>query len=455
MNRKKRRNLRFFIALFVAKITYWVIKLIAKNRGTNKPGVFAVKICPDFLSRIGLPNNIIAITGTNGKTTVTNMIDKILIDNNHTTVINNEGSNMETGVATALIAESTCLGNCYRNWGIFEIDERISARIYEHITPDYLLCLNLFRDSIKRNGHAEYIFNKINTAIPQTTTLILNADDLITSALQPNNQRIYFSVKPISKKKPTNIVQDIQVCPVCKELLIYQYRHHHHIGFAKCNKCKFSSPKSDYIAQKKDNNLLIFENKNKYLYPLISETIYNIYNTTAAITALRVMGLSQEQIKEGLAKVSLINNRENHYQNENQEILTILAKNQNPISSSMALDYTTQLKGNKIFILLVTDTLDHKHGSEDISWLYDTDFEFLNKKDIKQIIVCGSRCYDVSLRLQLAGIKEKLITTNENYYNIKSLIDNQKIDKIIIAYELYGYQHAINIKDEIVGDEYA
>ena len=72
----KRENmgrLRFLIALWVAKLSIVALKITGHN-GTNFPGVIAIKICPQFLRYIGKPKRIIAITGTNGKTTVTNMM---------------------------------------------------------------------------------------------------------------------------------------------------------------------------------------------------------------------------------------------------------------------------------------------------------------------------------------------------------------------------------------------
>ena len=48
---------------------------------------------------------------------------------------------------------------------VLEVDERSSIKVYSYITPTYLVCTNLFRDSIKRNAHPEFIFNIINGAL--------------------------------------------------------------------------------------------------------------------------------------------------------------------------------------------------------------------------------------------------------------------------------------------------
>ena len=47
-------KLRFFIALWVAKIAIVALK-ITRHNGTNFPGVVALKICPQFLKYIGKP----------------------------------------------------------------------------------------------------------------------------------------------------------------------------------------------------------------------------------------------------------------------------------------------------------------------------------------------------------------------------------------------------------------
>ena len=65
------KNLKFYIALWGAKAGTVLLKILRKN-ATYFPGKFAITVCPDFIARIDKPETVIAVTGTNGKTTVCN-----------------------------------------------------------------------------------------------------------------------------------------------------------------------------------------------------------------------------------------------------------------------------------------------------------------------------------------------------------------------------------------------
>ena len=64
--------MRKFLAIVVCKLGRFVGKLVGK--GSSMPGKFALKICPDILRRVQLPPHIIAVTGSNGKTSTVEMI---------------------------------------------------------------------------------------------------------------------------------------------------------------------------------------------------------------------------------------------------------------------------------------------------------------------------------------------------------------------------------------------
>ena len=161
-----KRSPRFYFALLFAKATARVMKLIGR-KGTSMPGSWAIILCPDFLGRMPRPKTIIGITGTNGKTTVSNLVEDILTQCGYEFTCNRSGSNVATGVASSLIANSTLLGKPKNDLAVFELDERSAPRILPFIKPDLLLCTNIFRDSYKRNAHVEFILDILNTYIPR------------------------------------------------------------------------------------------------------------------------------------------------------------------------------------------------------------------------------------------------------------------------------------------------
>ena len=213
-----KRNIRFYFALFVAKLAVVGLKILGK-KGTLMPGLIAIGLCPDFLGRMPRPEKIIGITGTNGKTTVSNLTDDVLEDCGYDFYCNREGTNVNTGVASSLIANSTFLGKPKKSFAVYELDERSSPIVLPYIKPDVMVITNLFRDSNKRNAHIEFIVDILNKYIPDTTKLILNGDDLTCSSIKKNNDRIYFGIDKIDgeSSERKNIVCDVQSCPDCGE----------------------------------------------------------------------------------------------------------------------------------------------------------------------------------------------------------------------------------------------
>ena len=86
-------KLRFYIAMLAAKTARLGLKLLGRN-ATYLPGKIAVKICKDFMGHLRLPETVICVTGTNGKTTVSNMLTKILRDCGYSVTNNSYGSNI-------------------------------------------------------------------------------------------------------------------------------------------------------------------------------------------------------------------------------------------------------------------------------------------------------------------------------------------------------------------------
>lgn len=444
-----KKTFRFYIALWGAKIGTKLLKLLKRN-ASFFPGKFALTICPDFMGMIEKPKTIIAVTGTNGKTTVCNMIEDVLKDNNYDFIDNRIGSNVNSGVATALISGANLKGKTKKEIAVLEVDERSSPKIYPYVTPTYLICTNLFRDSMLRNAHAEFISNILTKSIPKETKLILNGDDLISSNIAPENERVYFGIDKLDtdEKECHNIVKDIVICPKCNGKLEYDYVRYHHIGRAHCVNCDFGSPKIDYELTKIDfeNKQMVMQTKDgEEIYDLITDNIINIYNMVATIALLRQMGLTAQQVNNSLKKQKIVETRYAEEMVKNVKVVTHLAKGMNPIACSRVFDFIRKEKGNKVAILILDDLHDSIDSSENITWHYDTDYEFLNDDSIKQIIVTGVRHLDTYVRLQMAGIPKEKIVHMRDEVEAASNMKTEDIDAVYILYDVY----TIHLKDAV------
>ncbi len=429
-----KKNIRFYFSLWTVKIMRLSMKALGKN-AAHLPGKFAIKLCPNFIELMDKPKHTIGVTGTNGKTTVSNLLVDMLEACGHKTTNNRLGSNMREGVASALIANSTITGKSKNDWAVLEIDERSSMHIYPYLKPEYVICTNLFRDSILRNGSPEYIQKIVSDNMQKETKLILNADDLISGSVAPDNPRIYYSIRrlPSDTDKCENLVNDCQICPKCATKLEYEYVRYHQIGKAHCPKCGFSSPKPDYDAEVNfdKNTMVIYEKNAKEEYELLNNSIFNIYNQLTITALLREVGISADKIRESLKKISLPDYRYTKFRVGNIDVVDMMAKEHNPIACSVVFDYVSKEPGRKEVLFL----LDDETPKESMCWIYDCDYEKLNSDLIKHIIIPGSRSLDQKLRLLMAGVPEEKIIIDMQDMEAPDYLELKGTDTIFVLHQ--------------------
>ncbi len=431
-------KIRYYIALWAAKLSIIALKL-TKHNGTNFPGVLALRLCPEFLKYAAKPKKIIAVTGTNGKTTVSNMLlDMLNMDGKQ--VLNNKmGSNINSGIASSLIYGMNFFGSCKYEIGVFEVDERSALRVYPYMKPDYMLITNLSRDSIMRNAHPEYIANILTKYIPKETKLVLNADDLISCGVAPENDRVYFGIEKMSTDRTEciNLINDLQICPECHHELKYEYLRYNHIGKAYCPECGFKAPAYDYAGKNADLDKMTIDVADRAgtgHYKLLNESIFNIYNVVSAVAVLREIGYSHRQIEGFFDKLNIVGSRYNEEKIGSRTLYRVLAKEKNAFATTRVFDYIGGLAGDKEIILMNSCQGDMKHWSENTCWLYDCDFEFLNRDNIKNIILCGPRRFDHKLRLLLAGVPEDRLSFAEKETDAPSMLKLFENDHIYVLY---------------------
>jgi len=448
------------LALWVAKATRTAMRILGK-KATYLPGVIALRICPGFLTQIKKPGKVIAVTGTNGKTTVANLIGSALRRHGYKVLDNRLGSNTASGIACALLAGATLTGKTKHDAAVLETDERSSAHIFPFLRPNLLIITNLFRDSIMRNAHPEYIAGIISANVPGDLKLLLNADDLISCGVAPGNPRAYFGLKRMETDVTAceNLINDFQVCPHCRSLLEYQYRRYHHIGRAKCPGCDFKSPDYDYSGEPDIRNKTIKVAERNCAgggscgeseYRLSNDSIFNIYNTLTAVAALRELGLTPYETVAAMADADIPDSRYNETVADGMRVVMQMAKDRNALACSRAFEYVVSKPGRKQLILMMNNISDSKAWSENTCWLYDCDFEMLAREEITGIVATGPRALDYCLRLRFAGISEEKLRYTDREIDSPDKLIPEDGGSVYIFYGTDSIDLAFKVRDRVL-----
>ena len=444
-------RIRFALAMLAGKLALFSLKLLGRN-ATHLPGKIALIIDKEFMGHLTAPETVIAVTGTNGKTTVSNLINEMLIKNGYTVTNNSLGSNVQAGVCTALLEDSTLSGKPKKEIAVLEVDERSSLRIYPYIKPDYLICNNIMRDSLARNAHTEFISYIINKALPTSTKVILNADDLVCATLAPENKdRVYFGLDVEKSHEETPAyLQDIVYCPMCGAPLEAEYIRYNHIGRMHCSKCAFASPEPDFVITKLDRENRSFtvshDGKEESFY-LINDNIVNLYNFCGIIALLSNLGLSFEQISTGFQETQIVKTRFDKIQSGKLSITMQLSKGQNPTASARCFSYVSKCPGNNKAIIFIGDNFE---DSESPCWFYDSNYSYLKDPSINQIILSGPRCKDQYLRAQLAGVDVSKIRMTMDSKGGADVLDTELSKDIYVLYGPYMVKESLIVKEKLV-----
>ena len=448
-------NIRFHLAVIAAKLTGKLIRMLGR-KGSHNPGVIALKICPNFMDLAPRAKLVVCVTGTNGKTTVSNMLSDALEVTGRKVVSNRAGSNIVPGCVTNLVNSLTWTGKCAVDATVFETDERASRLILPHLKPDYMIVTNLSRDTLKRNAHTDYIFSVINTYCPETTRLVLNADCTCSSQLRPGNERVFFGVgaQPGDHTEPYNLIADNTLCPKCGTKMVYEYLRYNHIGKAKCPGCGYGSFDAKYLAQTIDGEngtLTVTVDGQEAHYKLISEMMHNVYNQMAILALLDQIGTDAGTIQKVFDTIHLPDIRFNETKVGNLSLVMSMGKGQNSVSVSRNFDFVANEPEEKTVILDMDDPFDRRKSVEYMGWIWDVEYEQLCRDNIRQVLITGPRCYDHKARLLLAGFPEEKILCVMDEMEAMDHVLMQGVEKIYLIFDCTTLDLANRMKEKLLG----
>lgn len=397
--------MRKLLAILVCRIGRFAGRLV--GRGSSLPGRYALKICPDILRQIVLPPVIIAVTGSNGKTSTVEMIAAILRAAGKTVACNEEGSNQIEGVTTTVLTHSTLGGVMKADVLLLESDERYAARSFQFFHPTHFVVTNLYRDQLTRNGHPEWVFDALKPAMFPETRLILNADDPLAACFGVNRGNVrWFGLErcALSAEAPSGVYHDGAYCPVCKSPMEYRYAHFNHIGSYSCAACGFARPfQIDYAATELDLEQGLLRIGEELTVHLAFRSVYNVYNILAACAACRECGVPGREIAKVIDNYVLKNGRMVRFLLGAHHGTLLTSKHENSIAYDTNLRYVRETD-DPCTVLLIVDAVSRKYYTSETSWLWDIDFDLLNCEQVERVVLSGQYAADLAVRLSFTEV---------------------------------------------------
>ena len=431
-------RIRVFLAVSACRMTIKLLRLLGRG-GTAIPGKIALKICPNLLGYLAKDVNCVIITGTNGKTTSSRIVEEIFVKSGASFFANRSGANLINGITSIFIENATLTGKPKKEYAVIECDEAASKEVCRLVNPKFILVTNVFRDQLDRYGEVTHTLENILIGIKNSPNALvcLNADCSLTASIaeQIPNKVIYFGIDVPIYQNPVNEVSDAPHCIKCKHEYQYKYKTFGHLGGFYCPNCGYERPITQVSVTEILCNGLNFTSVRMSVFGETEDiTInlpggYNIYNAVGAVALSEAIGFNRATTKDAIASFSCGFGRMEEFDLGGHTARIILVKN--PAGCNQVLNYLTSLTENTVFVCCLND---NSADGKDVSWIWDVNFEKLAEMNelIPLIYVSGIRSGDMAVRLKYAGIDECKLKVFDDYDSLISAMSKQNLPIIIM-----------------------
>lgn len=358
------------IVLWIGKLTFIFLNIFKKS-GSALPGLVVERISPNFMSKHlkALPDGVVVVTGTNGKTTTTKIISHLL-SSDKKVLTNPSGSNFTRGVVSAIVKNAKWNGKLDFDIAIIELDEAYAVKFVEKYPPDYSVILNIMRDQMDRFGEIDKTAKLLSKVVNKTTKItILNADDTRVANLA-GSADCAISFFGVSKDLRKVLINDDEL-------------HSNNISSRKVK------VEAELISL--DNNILKIDLNGRleeFVFNL--NGLHNAQNACASIFLTSHLGISVDKITSRISSVEPAFGRgETIHIGEKRVILQLV---KNPGGFRQSLITGSKMKADSTLLVINDNYADGR----DVSWLWDVEFKDYLNGDIS---TAGSRGYDMHLRL--------------------------------------------------------
>jgi len=396
------------ISLLIGKTVFAVLKLFGR-RGAALPGLVVEKLDSNFLSSMlsKLPNGVIIVVGTNGKTTTTKMLSHVL-RSKYRVLTNPTGSNFTRGIVASIVEHSSWGGSLPFDIAVLELDEAYAVKFVDLHKPRGAVVLNVMRDQMDRFAEIDQTAKLLaKVAKASTEFVVLNADDSRIDAIGHDiNTGLYkFGV---SANLRATFLQDDELHGdankvASKDLTVCLLSY-------KAGWATFKIKSSEFAVE------------------LSSLGAHNALNAAAVLAICQALDFD---IKDAVGRLSEVKpafgRGELFVIDGNKKVYLQLVKNPGGFRHSLL---SAESQNTALAMIAIND--DYPDG-RDVSWLWDVNFSSLHNG---KIITSGVRAADMALRLKYDNIVVDDINEdlNASLLNFVAKLSNSKSGTIFATY---------------------
>jgi len=233
------------LAVIAAKLAAVSIRRLGLGLGSNLPGRIARKMSPSVLKNISAQSDkgVVAVTGTNGKSTTSGILSSILRSAGFTFAHNRQGANLVTGITATMVESADWTGGLRADLCLFEIDEAALPVVAREVPIGSIVVTNLFRDQLDRFGELDTTSRLIRTGIDiNKSQALLNADDPNVAQMMVEGKSIFFGIQSVEGAAASASQSELAYCSKCEEEVKYSQVFYGQLGHWYCPKCSHKRP---------------------------------------------------------------------------------------------------------------------------------------------------------------------------------------------------------------------
>ncbi|MFF1574108.1 MurT ligase domain-containing protein [Leifsonia sp. NPDC058292] len=371
--------MRYRLAVVAGRLARWLLRL--RGGGSAVPGRIALAIAPKFLERSvsRLPLGVVFVSGSNGKSTTTNMLTGVLREHGLNVFTNPSGGNLPQGIASALLASVPLDGYVRGDVGVIEVDEAYGVDLATLLKPRASLLLNVQIDQLNRFFEPTRVVGMLRSiGASSSEFVVVNADDDSLSRIGAEfavegREVATFGVAPALIAASPNGLANVE-------------------DFSGAASGALPAP-DVVVSELGARDAVLDVSGESVTIALPARGLhYAVDAAGATAMARRLLGdrFRTEAVARAMSSLRTVYGRGETLRVGDEDIEIIMMKN--PPSLQLNLDYLEEAP-EQVFVAV-------DEGTPDPSWVYDIDLSSLSHVDV----VSGTKAWQFATRFAYAGI---------------------------------------------------